>query len=239
MHKIVWPVATLVNMLTVTIGSMLGLWFKGLFSNEVEILLFQALGLCTIYLGMDMALKLPEGKTLHLIFSILLGSVVGYLLGIKVGLIQFSIWLQDLFSYQESSFGEGMITAFLLFCVGSMTIVGAIEEGLYKKRQLLYVKSTLDLFSSIALSSVYGIGVLFSILPMLIFQGGLTILADRSKVILKDKVIAFVSAVGGILIIGIGFNLLKIVQIPIENMLPALLVAVLLCQIPSYFPMGK
>jgi len=108
-----------------------------------------------------------------------------------------------------------------------MTIVGALEEGLSKNRSLIYVKSTLDGFTAIALTASFGIGVLFSIIPMLIFQGGITVLAVKLKPIFDQKTLDLVSAVGGILIIGISINMLQLGEITLENLLPSLLVAII------------
>ena len=118
----------------------------------------------------------------------IIGSVFGQLLRIDLIINDVSDSLKLLIGNTESSFTQGLITAFLLFCVGSMTIIGALEEGIHQKRELLYVKSTLDGFSSIALASTYGIGVLFSIIPMLIFQGGITVLALRLKYVFNQNV---------------------------------------------------
>ncbi len=185
-----WPKATIVNMLTVTTGSLIGLWFRQYFSAEVQEMVFQAVGLGTIVVGIKMSLRIPDGYLLIFMFSLILGAVTGQLTGLD-----------------------------------------SLEEGLHDKRELLYVKSALDGFSSIALASTYGIGVLFSILPMFFFQGGITLLAPGLRNIFSEKVLNSLSATGGVLIIGISLNLLKVAQINLENMLPSLLVICIL----SYF----
>ncbi|MEM1220916.1 MAG: DUF554 family protein, partial [Bacteroidota bacterium] len=129
---------------------------------------------------------------------------------------------------EDGQFTTGLITAFLLFCIGSITIVGAIEEGIQGKRELLYIKSTLDGITSIALAATYGIGVLFSIFPMLLFQGGITILAGSAERFFTQIRIDFISAVGGVLIIGVGINMLELGVINLENLLPAIVFALLL-----------
>jgi len=222
------PKATIVNMLTVTTGSLIGLWFRQYFSSGVEDMVFQAVGLGTIVIGIKMALRVPEGYLLIFMFSLIFGSVAGQLMHLDQGLEALSSLLKEGIGNTDSSFTEGLITAFLLFCIGSMTIVGALEEGLYGKRELLYVKATLDGFSSIMLASTYGIGVLFSIIPMLIFQGGITLMSSRLKAFFSEKVLNSLSGVGGVLIIGISFNLLRAAKINLENMLPSLLVVCVL-----------
>ena len=129
---------------------------------------------------------------------------------------------------KNERFTEGLITTFILFCVGSLTIVGALEEGLRGDPTLLYTKSVLDGFSSIVFASVYGIGVLFSAFPLIIFQGGITLLAGKLEPYLTDTVVNQLSATGGILIIGLGFNLLEIQNLKITNFLPALILIIFL-----------
>jgi len=219
-----WPKGTIINILTVTIGSLLGLWLKELFSENYQDILFQAIGLGTLLIGIRMALKLPEGYILMFIFSLIIGGLWGEWIDLSSKINTLSDTLKIWVGNEDSTFSEGLITAFILFCVGSMTIVGALEEGLSQKRELLYTKSILDGFSSIALTAAYGIGVWFSVLPMLIFQGGLTVLANALKKYFSQKVIDSLSALGGILIIGISILLLGLGDIKLHNLLPALLV---------------
>ena len=128
----------------------------------------------------------------------------------------------------ENGRARGFVTSFLLFCMGSMTILGAIEEGLGGRPNLLLAKSVLDGFSSIALSASFGVGVLFSAIPLLIYQGGITLFASSLHHVLTPKLINELTAVGGLLLIGLGINILKIKQLSILNMLPSLIVAAIL-----------
>ena len=217
-----WPIATFVNMLTVTVGSLLGIWLQQFFPEHIERIVFQAIGLGTLVIGVSMALRIPPGGMLLFIFSLILGGVLGAAVHLKT---QLETFVEGLFAFGGADFGEGLTTAFIIFCVGSITIVGAIEEGINNKRELLLIKSLLDGITSIALASVYGWGVLFSIIPMLIFQGGLTVLAFKSKSYFTDRRINLLSSTGGALIIAVGINLLEIGNIEIENLLPALLLA--------------
>lgn len=234
-----WPKATFVNMLTVTIGSLIGLWLKQFFSEDIQDIVFQAVGLGTLLIGIKMALRLPDGYLLVFMFSLIIGAILGQLVRVDLIFNDFSDSLKLVIGNSDSQFSEGLITAFLLFCVGSMTIVGALEEGLHNKKELLYVKSMLDGFSSIALASTYGIGVLFSIIPMLIFQGGLTMLAFRLKHIFSQNVQDSLSAVGGMLIIGISILLLKLGEISLENLLPSLLVVSILAYYLEKYQLKK
>lgn len=230
-----WPLATFVNMTTVAIGCLLGLFLQSLFTEEIQAIVMQAIGLGTILIGLKMALKLPDGYMLIFIFSMILGGITGQVIELDSMMASLSDQLKSFGGFSDSKFTEGLITAFLLFCVGSMTIVGALEEGLSKDRSLLYVKSALDGFTAIALTATYGIGVLFSVIPMLIFQGGITILAEKLKPIFDQNTLDLVSAVGGILIIGISINLLELGNVNLENLLPALLVGVILSKLYQRF----
>lgn len=218
------PIGTFINMATVTVGSLIGMALQQAFPPSIQNIIFQGIGLGTLVLGMKMSLKIPEGYLLNFIFSLILGGVIGELIGLQELFQGIGDWIKLGLQLENSHFTEGLVTAFLLFCVGSMTLVGAIEEGLEGKRELLMVKSTLDGISSIAFASTYGIGVLFSIVPMLVFQGGMTVLARKVQHFFTPIMIAQMSAVGGALIIGIGINLLKLGTINIENLLPALVV---------------
>jgi hypothetical protein len=125
----------------------------------------------------------------------------------------------------RSRFAEGLVTAFLLFCMGSMTVLGAIEEGLGGRPNLLAAKSVLDGFASLALAASLGVGVLFSVIPLLIYQGGLTLLAGSLHAVMSDVVVNEVSAAGGLILIGLGITILEIKQLKVLNMLPALVFA--------------
>lgn len=222
-----WPIATFVNMLAVAVGSILGLLLQSVFNEDIQGIVFQAVGLGTILIGLKMALRLPDGYMLIFIFALILGGILGEVIGLAEWMSSLSDQLKLFVGASDSNFTEGLITAFLLFCIGSMTIVGALEEGLSKNRSLIYVKSTLDGFTAIALTASFGIGVLFSIIPMLIFQGGITVLAVKLKPIFDQKTLDLVSAAGGILIIGISINMLQLGEITLENLLPSLLVAII------------
>ena len=222
-----WPIATFVNMLAVAVGSILGLLLQSVFNEDIQGIVFQAVGLGTILIGLKMDLRLPGGYMLIFIFALILGGILGEVIGLAEWMSSLSDQLKLFVGASDSNFTEGLITAFLLFCIGSMTIVGALEEGLSKNRSLIYVKSTLDGFTAIALTASFGIGVLFSIIQMLIFQGGITVLAVKLKPIFDQKTLDLVSAVGGILIIGISINMLQLGEITLENLLPSLLVAII------------
>lgn len=220
------PIGSLVNMLAVIVGSLFGLLLGQRFPENIRRISIKGIGLCTLLIGTQMALKVEN--ILLVILSILLGGILGELLNLQSKFEQLGDQLKKRLPIKNERFTEGLITTFILFCVGSLTIVGALEEGLRNDPTLLYTKSVLDGFSSIVFASVYGIGVLFSAFPLIIFQGGITLLAGKVEPYLTDMVINQLSATGGILIVGLGFNLLEIQNLKITNFLPALIIIIFL-----------
>ena len=222
----VLPLGTLINVGTVVVGSCIGLFVKEKLPEKYKKIIFQGIGLFTIALGLSMVLPIPN--PLIIIFSILIGGIIGVFLKVEERLDNLSTAIKNKLKLKDSQFNEGLITAFLIFCIGSMTILGAINEGIKGDNSLLITKSVLDGFTSIALSSTFGIGVLFSTIPMLIFQGGLTILASFFGNFFTESLIQYLACTGGILIVGIGINLLELKKISVLNLLPSLVVVVIL-----------
>ena len=217
---------TLINAAAVIIGSIIGLVIHSKLPKNITTRVFQGIGLFTLFLGIHMATK--TSNFLIMIFSIVIGSIIGELIDIDRLVNQFSEWLKKKVKSENENFSDGFITAFLLFCMGSMTILGAFEEGLGGKPNLLLAKSVLDGFSSIALSASLGIGVIFSVIPLLIYQGGLTLFAASLQNFFTDIIINELTAVGGLLLIGLGINILEIKKLKILNMIPSLIIAVIL-----------
>ncbi len=217
---------TLVNVATVIAGSVVGLLFKAKLPPRLGAIAFQGIGLFTLFLGFTMAAKTKN--LLVLIFAIVLGAITGELADIERHLTRLGDWLKRRLRLGGERFAEGMVAAFLLFCMGSMTVLGAIEEGLGGRPNLLVAKSVLDGFASIALAATLGVGVAFSVLPLLVYQGGLTILAATLGGALSETVVNEMSAAGGLLLVGLGINILEIKKLRVLNMLPALVYAALL-----------
>ncbi|MEM6264129.1 MAG: DUF554 domain-containing protein [Bacteroidota bacterium] len=217
---------TLINVATVIFGSLIGLLLRSRLPDRIIRIIFQVLGLFTIILGVSMALK---GENLLLVlFSIVSGGILGELMRIEYHMEQLSERVRKRLKGQHDKFTEGFITAFLLFCVGPMATLGPIEEGLGQEPNLLLTKATLDGFSSISLSAGFGLGVMMSAIPMALLQGGLTLFAEFLQPILHEELINEISSVGGIMLLGIGINILEIKRLPIINLLPALLTVVAL-----------
>ena len=217
------PLGSIVNALSVIIGSIIGIYFGSFLSEKIRKTVFQIIGLFTLALGIQTSLK--TNQFLILLVSLIIGTIIGEsCLSIEKGIESLSnkIKLQS----ENKLFSEGLITAFLLYCVGSMTFVGSIEEGIHQDRTLMFTKSLMDGITSILLASSFGTGVLFSAIPLLIFQSALTLGAHYFESYLHPELITEISAVGGVIIIGIGLNILEITKIKVGNMLPALLLII-------------
>ncbi|MBN2639207.1 MAG: DUF554 domain-containing protein [Bacteroidales bacterium] len=217
---------TLANVAAVMVGSFLGIMFKSRLPERFIKIFFQVIGLFTLYLGMSMALK--STHVLHLVFSLILGSLIGELLHLERGMERFANWIKKKFKSKNERFTDGLLTAFLLYCMGSLTILGGIEEGMTGDAHLLLIKSLMDGFSSIALAAGLGIGVMFSAIPLLIYQGGITLLAMWLGNFFPHMMIIELSATGGVLLLGLGIDILGIKKIKVINMLPALVVIIVL-----------
>ena len=217
---------TIINVITVVAGSALGLALNKKLPKRFVNIFFQVVGLFTFFLGISMALKTT--RQLHLIMALIGGALIGELLNLERLTERFSNFIKRKFNLGGEKFTEGLLTAFLLYCMGSLTILGAIEEGMVGSSKLLLIKSLMDGVSSIALASGLGIGVMFSAIPLLIYQGSLTLLAVGFGEFVPAEIITELSAVGGILLIGLAINILEIKKIKVMNMLPALIMIVIL-----------
>ncbi len=219
---------TLLNIVTVLIGGGLGAVFGARLPERMRQTVMSGLGLFTLALGLQMTLK--SGNMLIVLGSVALGGIVGEWWRIDDRLNQLGAWLEAKSGSRGESgsnrFIKGFVTASLVFCVGPMTILGSIQDGLTGKFELLALKSVLDGFAALAFASSLGVGVLFSALTIGVFQGALTLLAAQAQTVLTPPVIAEMTATGGVLIMGISFSsLLELKPIRVGNFLPALLAA--------------
>jgi len=211
---------TLVNACIVIVGSALGLFLRRELPESLKNLILHAVGLLTISIGITMVTRM------HSVVSLAMGLLIGSILGELVDLEHaFEIFAERIrgFAKGEKTFVEGMITAFVTFCVGPMTIIGSIEDGLGNP-SILLTKSILDCFMAITYASAMGIGVAFSVVPLVLYQGSISLLAHIIKPYISAKVLQDLTACGGLLLIGLGINILGITKIRILNMLPSLLI---------------
>ncbi len=219
-------IGTIVNIVAIIIGGVIGLFINKRLPQRFINIFFQVIGLFTLFLGISMALETTH--VLHMIMALILGAVIGEALRLQNKVERMSDFLKTRFNIGGEKFSEGLLTAFLLYCVGSLTILGAIEEGMGGVPKILYIKSLMDGISSIALASGLGIGVVFSVVPLFIYQGGLTLFASWFGDFLPEVMINEMTAVGGILLIGLSINILNIKKINVINMLPALVIIIML-----------
>ena len=217
---------TIVNVLAVIVGGSIGLLLNKKLPQRFVTIFFQVVGLFTLFLGFSMAMETTH--VLHMIMALISGAVIGEALNLERRMERLGDRLKLRLKLGNEKFTEGLLTAFLLYCMGSLTILGAIEEGMGGSSELLLIKSMMDGVSSIALASGLGIGVIFSAIPLLIYQGGITLLAMGFGEFFPALYVIELSAVGGILLIGLGINILDIKKIKVMNMLPALLMIVIL-----------
>jgi uncharacterized protein len=211
-----------VNTLAIIAGSLAGLVVKGGIPKTYMDTVMQAIGLAVILIGLKGAL--PAEDLLLVIFSLAIGGVAGEFLRIEERLELLGLWLERKLSRVGGDIAKGFVTASLLFCVGSMAIVGSLESGLTGNHQTLFAKSVLDGVSSIVFASTFGFGVMLSAGAVFLYQGLITVTASLIKPFLIPPVIAQMSAVGGLLIMAIGFNILEFKRIKVGNMLPAILI---------------
>ncbi len=221
---------TIVNTGTVLLGSLIGLFLNQGIPERIANQMMKALGLCTIFIGVQGASK--GENTLIMIVSMVIGVVIGEGIDIDKRVTNTVNRLEEKFvkkQDQKHSISEGLITSSLLFCVGSMTIVGCLNAGLLNDNTMLYTKATLDFCSSMIFASTLGIGVILAAGVVLIYQGGLTLLASLAAPLLTTAVINEMTCVGSLVIIATGLNLLGVTKIKLMNYIPAMFLPIILC----------
>jgi len=216
---------TLVNAGTVLAGSLIGMGAGRFLSQGIRTILMQALGLAVMVIGIKMALT--GENAIAAVGCLLLGGITGELMRIEDGVEYLGTRLKARFHSQSTTFVEGFVTATILYLTGAMTIVGSIQDGTVGDATTLYLKALLDGFASVVLASSLGVGVAFSALSVLLVQGGLTLLAGQLAFLKEPAVLASITAVGGMIILGIGINLLEIKRLKVGNLVPALIYAII------------
>ena len=229
-------IAVFVNMGTVLAGSLIGILFSSRLSEKFQNAMMTALALCTVVIGVSSAIATAD--ILCVIISMALGTALGELIRIDDGIEHAGDFIKGKVlrgKAGESRFTEGFVSACILFCVGSMTIMGSLEAGINQDYSIIYAKSALDFVSSMAFAAAMGIGVTFSIFFILVFQGGLTLLAGVVGPALSTAVVTEMSAVGGTILLGMAVNMLGLgkERIKVANMLPAIFLPLL------YFPVSS
>ncbi|MBQ3764296.1 MAG: DUF554 domain-containing protein, partial [Synergistaceae bacterium] len=220
---------TIFNCLTVMLGSVIGLAAGKFIPEKTQGTIFNCLGLFTIYVGINMTLNTKH--SIAVLLSLVLGTITGELLGIETKLNSLGDTLKSKLKTSNGQFTEGFVSATLLFCVGSMSIIGAIEDGLRHNPEILITKGIMDCIAGSMLAGSYGLGVIFSVIPLALYQGAITMAASRLEGVITADMYANISGLGGLMIFGIGLNMLKLTKLKLGDMLPGLLYVVFLTMI--------
>lgn len=213
-----------VNSIAVIIGGLAGTWLRGGIPDRYRDSINMALALCVLVIGISGAITTQN--MMLIILSVIIGTIVGEAVGIEHHLDRLGSWAQNRFSSGDNSFSQGFISATLLFCIGSMAVVGSLEAGLQNKPDTLLAKSALDGVAAVIFASTMGPGVILSVIPLTIYQGGIALLASLLGNFLPEAAILEMSAAGGVMIMALGLNMLGIMKerIRVGNMLPGLFV---------------
>lgn len=226
-------IATYINCILVLVGSALGLLLKNRIGARFMAAMHSAMALCVMGIGISSAVKTEH--TLCVILCMVVGTCLGVALRIEQRLDALGEWIQKkvVKKGDSSQFTEGFVAAALLYCVGSMAVMGSLEAGINHDYSILVSKGVIDGVTGISLAATTGVGVAFSVIPLLLYQGGLTLLAGLVGPLLTDAMVLEMSAVGGTIILGIGFNMLfPEKHIPVGNMLPAIFLPI------AYLPLA-
>ncbi|MCK5154191.1 MAG: DUF554 domain-containing protein [Spirochaetales bacterium] len=241
-------IATIINCITVIIGSLIGMTLHRKISPEIKDVVFTSAGVLTLVIGMQMAFE--SQMILYVIISLFLGGIFGSLWKIEDHILNMGSFLERHFTPagrknrgqsqnnsedSDKSFAHGFLNASVLFCVGAMTIVGAIKAGAEGDYDLILMKSVLDGFMAVMFTAAMGIGVIFSVITILIYQGGLTLLATWVGPMIGESGLTELSGLGGILVLMIGINLLGLKKIKTANFLPALLIILIFTTLEPWF----
>lgn len=227
---------TIINVTAILAGSLLGVFFKGGMKEKMQNILIQACGLATLFIGISGTLEnmlvvsednVQTQGTMLLILSLVIGGYIGEWIDLEAKLDAVGGKLKTLVKSQnDSRFVDGFVTASLVVCIGAMAVVGSIEDGLTGDYSMLLSKSVLDFIITVVFASTMGIGVMFSALPLGIYQGMITLLAVFISPYMTDSMISGLSLVGSALIFGVGINLLWEKKLKVGNMLPALIIPI-------------
>jgi len=223
---------TIVNSLAIIGGCLIGLIVKGRLTEKISSTIMNGLSLCVLYIGISGALK--GNDTLQMIICIAIGALVGEIIDIDKRLNNLGDMIERKINSKKKnqsngkvSISEGFVTSSLLFCVGAMAVVGSLESGLKGNYTTLFAKSILDGVASIIFASSLGIGVMLSSIAVFIYQGSITLLAGGLSTVLTEAVISNMSAVGSLIIVGLGLNMLGVSKIKVANLLPAIFLPII------------
>jgi uncharacterized membrane protein YqgA involved in biofilm formation len=215
----------IVNAFAIIVGSLIGIFIKKEIPENIKDTIMNGLALCSFLVGVLGITK--ASNVMLIIFSIVIGAVIGEVIGIENFLDRFGKSIENKFKSKGSNIAQAFVASTLITCVGSMAIVGALESGLTGNHTTLFTKALLDFVTTIIFSSSLGIGVIFSSISVIVYQGTITLFASLLKVLLVPNIINDITAVGSLIIIGLSLNILKATNIKVANLLPAVLVPVI------------
>lgn len=226
----------IVNEIGVIIGALLGTLFRRIPENMKDTVM-KVMGLAIIILGIQMSME--TNHFVILIFSLAFGAIIGELLSLEDKINQFGSWFEKKIGSKQGNISQGFITGTLIFAIGAMGIVGALDSGLRGNHDVLFTKTIIDTFVALILTTTLGIGVLFSAIPLFLYEGTIALMATQIHhflpAILLDQLIIEMSATGGVLIMAIGSNLVGITNIKVANLLPSIVVTILLMYLWDLF----
>ena len=225
---------TLINVGAIIVGSIIGILLNKGLPKNINSIIFQALGLFSVFLGISLAFE-TNSNFLIICMALIIGGILGEVFRLSIRTENMSDLLKKKLNNSNPRFTEGLITATMIFSVGSMAIIGPLNEALKGDATLVLTKSMMDGATSIALSAAFGRGVIFSAIPVLLIQGGIGLGANSLQSFFSDLLVAEISAVGGILILGIGISILEIKKINVINLLPSMFVVIPLFYLMEYF----
>lgn len=220
---------TIVNALLIIVGSVIGLFFSRIPEKYKETVM-HGIGLAVVLIGLQMAFS-TENIVMVLV-SLLFGAIIGEFLKIDDFLNRLGYWLGSKFTTTNDSISvsQGFITATMVFCIGAMAIIGALDSGIRGDHEVLITKGIIDGFTALVLTTTLGFGVMLSVIPLILYQGGITLFAAQIEKWIPNEILSGmileITAVGGLLIVAIGLNLLKIIEIRVANLMPALIMIV-------------
>ncbi len=224
---------TVFNAAAIAVGAAMGLGLRSRLPERVSTTVISGVGMVVLLIGVQMGL---ESQNIILpLLSVVIGGAIGEFINIEQWLEKFSQWAETKLRAESSQFSKGFVAASLVYLVGPMAIIGAINDGLNGDYRILLTKSMLDGITSIAFASSLGIGVLFSAVPVFLYQGAMTLGAVVVKGLFSDPVVREMTATGGLLIMGIGINILGLARVRVGNLLPGLLIIVALVKILMAF----
>ena len=227
---------TLINVIGILAGGMLGMWYGKRFSSRMQETLNRACGISVLFIGMAGALEemmKNDGRSMFIVICIVLGGLIGELINIEGWFERFGKWLKiKSGNAKDPMFVEGFVTASLTVCIGAMAVVGAIEDGIHGDFSILATKAVLDLVLVMIMSGYMGIGCVFSALPVAVFEGLMTIFAMLMKSVMITSALSDLSLIGSILIFCVGVNLVWDKRVRVANLLPSLILAVIFAFVP-------